>query len=120
MFWKNKYENATCSSFVKATGDKGADKYNTYYYCNRSGYYTNTSRGKHQTNLQGTSKLNAYCTAAIVVTQATKGDKHTMQATYIYKSLWPPFKFRALKAAEVSTGSYCFKVNSGYYISTCH
>ena len=85
MSWKNKYENATRSSFVKATGDKGADKHITYYYCNRSGYYTNKSRGKHQTKLQGTSKLNAYCTAAIVVTQATKGDKHIMQA-HIYKT----------------------------------
>ena len=85
MSWKNKYENAICSSFVKATGDKGADKHITYYYCNRSGYYMNKSRGKHQTKLQGTSKLNAYCTAAIVVTQATKGDKHIMQA-HIYKT----------------------------------
>ena len=85
MSWKKKYENATCSSFVKATADKGADKHITYYYCNRSGYYTNKSRGKHQTKLQGISKLNAYCTAAIVVTQATKGDKHIMQA-HIYKT----------------------------------
>lgn len=75
----------SCSSFVKATGDKGADKHITYYYCNRSGYYNKKSQGKRQIKSQGTSKLNAYCTAAIVVTQVTKGDKEIIQAR-IYKT----------------------------------
>ena len=75
MSWKDKFEKVTCSSFVKATGDKGTDKHITYYYCNRSGCYQKKSRGKRQTKLQGTSKLNTYCTAAIVVTQVIKGDK---------------------------------------------
>lgn len=80
MSWKENYENESCSSFAKATGDKGADKHITYYYCNRSGYYKKKSQGKHHTKLQGTSKLNAYCTAAIVVTQVTKDDKEIIQA----------------------------------------
>ena len=67
---------------MKATGDKGTDKHITYYYCNRSGYHNRKGQGQRQTKLQGTSKMNAYCTAAIVV---TKNDKEMIQAQ-IYKT----------------------------------
>jgi len=36
--WKEKYEISSCSSFVKATSNKGADKYTIYYYCSRSAW----------------------------------------------------------------------------------
>ena len=67
--WKEKYEISSCSSFVKATGDKGADRSTIYYYCSRSGYYTKKSQGKRHTKSKGTTKMNTYCTAAIVVSK---------------------------------------------------
>lgn len=45
------------------------DKAKTYYYCNRSGYFNPRGHNVRSLKSQGTSKLNAYCTAAIVVTQ---------------------------------------------------
>lgn len=35
--WKEQYENESCSSYVKATGNKGEQKNMTYFHCNRSG-----------------------------------------------------------------------------------
>ena len=79
--WKEKYETSSCASFVKATGDKGADSSKTYYYCNRSGYYTKKSQGKRHAKSKGTAKLNTYCTAAIVVSKMKKSDgKECFQA----------------------------------------
>ena len=41
----------------------------TYYYCNRSGYFNPRVHNVRSLKSQGTSKHNGYCTAAIVVTQ---------------------------------------------------
>ena len=41
----------------------------TYYYCNRSGHFNSKSAGKRHMKTQGTSKINAYCTAAIIATK---------------------------------------------------
>lgn len=45
----------------------------TYCYCNRSGNFRNTATGKRHTKLQGTSKINAHCTASLTV--STTDDK---------------------------------------------
>lgn len=76
MTWKEQFETETCSSFVKATGDKGESKDKFYYYCNMSGNYTNVANKKRRTKLQGTSKQDAHCTASIVATQDIDGNIH--------------------------------------------
>ena len=60
------FERKTCSYFVKGSGTKhtGYTK-TTYFYCNRSGYFKSKSKGKRILKTQGSSKLNAYCTAGI-------------------------------------------------------
>ena len=84
--WKEKYENSSCSSFVKATGDKRADNSTTYYYCNRSGYYTKKSQGKRHTKSKGTAKLNTYCTAAIIVSKMKMSDGKEFVQAHICKT----------------------------------
>lgn len=65
--WKEEFERMTTSQFVKATGEKKKTEESTiYYYCNRSGYFTSQSNVRHS-KLQGSSKINTYCTAAIVL-----------------------------------------------------
>ena len=41
----------------------------TYYYCNRSGHFHTRGTGQRHIKTQGTSKINAYCTATITVTR---------------------------------------------------
>lgn len=62
--WKESYERANNSWFVKNTGHKSAG---FYYYCNRSGNFKSRSTGKRHLKSQGTSKLNTYCTAGMLV-----------------------------------------------------
>ena len=38
-----------------------------YYYCNRSGYFKTKSKGIRNIKSQGSSKLDTYCTAAIIL-----------------------------------------------------
>ncbi len=38
-----------------------------YYYCNRSGVYKSESKGLRSLKTQGSSKMNAYCTAGFQV-----------------------------------------------------
>ena len=69
--WKDTYESETNSQFVKATGTKGKATHSIqymYYYCNRSGFFTCKNQDKRSTNSRGSDKLDAYCTALIVVT----------------------------------------------------
>ena len=70
--WKEETERATDTNFVKSTGLKPTEadlETKTYYYCNRSGYFSSISTGKRSLKSQGTSKLNTYCTAGMTVTQ---------------------------------------------------
>ena len=68
--WKTKYEQDTDSCFVQSSGVKGScETYTHYFYCNRSGYFLTQSTGKRHLKSQGTSKMNAHCTATIVATQ---------------------------------------------------
>lgn len=77
--WKQNMEKKTNSWFVKATGKKGAiHSTTTYYYCNRSGYFTSHCKNKRHLKAQGSSKLNTYCTAAIIVRE-THDDKIVVQ-----------------------------------------
>lgn len=66
--WKTEYERDKRSYFVKGSGTKvtGPTKIN-YFYCNRSGYFKSESKGVRLLKSQGTSKLDAYCTAGIQV-----------------------------------------------------
>ena len=65
---------------MRDSGEKSAcNRISTYYYCNRSGYFNTTGHNVRSLKSQGTSKLNAYCTAAIVVTQSDQ-DQHKIQA----------------------------------------
>ena len=71
--WKAHFERETNSSFVKTTGVKGGcEKSITYYYCNRSGYFNPAGHNMRALKSQGTAKLNAYCTAAIVLTNSNQ------------------------------------------------
>ena len=80
--WKSKIEKETNSNYIKTTGEK-ANSCNsvTYYYCNRSGYLcSKTSNGRQQKS-QGTAKLNAYCTSAIVC-RKNEGSAHALEVEY--------------------------------------
>ena len=67
--WKSKFEEETHTSFIMATGKKvlSGNRTITYYYCNRSGYFMHNIRALKS---QGTSKIDSYCTAAIVLTES--------------------------------------------------
>ena len=41
-----------------------------YYYCNRSGHFRNKATGQRRSKVQGTSKINAHCTASITLSKA--------------------------------------------------
>lgn len=78
--WKDEFERNSGTSFVKATGDK--QKHSTmklyttktvYYYCNRSGFFNSKGAGRCHIKSQGSSKLNAHCTAAITATTKIPG-----------------------------------------------
>ena len=72
--WKEELEIKTNSNFVKATGEKhNSDKELVYYYCNRSGFFSSESSGVRGQKSLGTSKLNSYCTASIVVHKYQNG-----------------------------------------------
>lgn len=81
-FGKKKETN---SWFVQESGKKSAGT--TYYYCNRNGYYKSRGTGRRHLKNQGTSKINAHCTAALKV-QCTGMDCHlTVYKThYAHKS----------------------------------
>ena len=67
--WKEDYEKNNDSWFVKGTGEKGDnDKTTTYYYCNRTRNFQCKGSGQRNIKAQGTSKIDAYCTAALTVT----------------------------------------------------
>ena len=68
--WKREQEEDSNSTFVKQTGSKTDKNQNkiTYYYCNRTGFYTSKDIRQRQLKSQGTDKLNAHCTASIKTT----------------------------------------------------
>lgn len=67
--WKEEFERNSGTSFVKAAGEKGqgSTTTNVYYYCNRSGFFQSKGTGRRHIKSQGSSNLNAHCTAAITV-----------------------------------------------------
>ena len=63
-------ERTTNSWFVQVSGQKdGLDVGTIYYYCNRSGHFKSKGTGQRHIKSQGTSKINAHCTAALIVTK---------------------------------------------------
>ncbi len=48
------------------------DTTRVYLYCNRSGYYNSVGVGNRSMKSQGTSKINTYCTASMIVTKTGK------------------------------------------------
>ena len=73
--WKDEFERNSGASFVKATGEKGQGSVttNVYYYCNRSDFFHTKATGRRHIKSQGSSKLNAHCTAAITVRKNIPG-----------------------------------------------
>ena len=66
--WKVQHEHETNTCFVKTSGEKGlCDKNRIYYYCNRSGYFNSKGLQHRSIKCQGTSKIDTYCTAGIVL-----------------------------------------------------
>lgn len=66
--WKSMYEKDSRSWFVKSTGHKVVGDINvTYFYCNRSGFFSSESSGMRSLKTQGTSKIDAHCTAGILL-----------------------------------------------------
>lgn len=110
--WKVQHERETNTCFVRTTGEKGVcDKTKTYYYCNRSGYFSPRGNNVQSLKNQGTSKLNAYCTAAIVLTQNEQNPQiqanictthygHSISVGHI----WLPKEDRLTIAAKISQG----------------
>lgn len=77
LTWKTSSEGESMSCFIKSTGTKtdGTGNLICYYYCNRSGFYTQKSAGLRRIKTQGTSKVNTYCTAFIKSTHDKKTGK---------------------------------------------
>ena len=68
--WKEKYEVCTNSWFVQSSGEKDlVETGTTYYYCNRSGAFKSKSTGKRHLKTQGSSKMDAHCTASLRVSR---------------------------------------------------
>ena len=68
MAWKEQFEKNTNTWFVKNSGKKLSDNSaTTYYYCNRSGYFKSKGTGLRHLKSQGTSKVDAHCTASLTV-----------------------------------------------------
>lgn len=68
--WKECLEKNTNSWYVQTSGRKTLlDCGKTYYYCNRSGHFNSRGRGQRHLKIQGSSKINSYCAAAITVTR---------------------------------------------------
>ena len=61
-------EKHTNSWSVQSIGQKELlDAGTIYYYCNRSRHFRSKSTGKRHVKAQGSSKINAHCTASVVV-----------------------------------------------------
>ena len=73
MDWKEAYEKNNKCWFTKVTGVKGKGETTmTYYYCNRSGvFFQSKGAGKRHLKSQGSSKIDAHCTAALIVTRTS-------------------------------------------------
>ena len=75
MQWKEEFESSTSSWFVQLSGKKELlECGKTYYYCNRSGHFHTRGTGQRELKTQGTSKINAYCTATITATRERGSD----------------------------------------------
>ena len=86
--WKHQHERETNSSYIKTTGEKGeVDVTKMYYYCNRSGYFNPRGQQKRHLKSQGSSKLNAYCTAGMVLTQTQHGIQVDICSTHYGHSI---------------------------------
>ncbi len=74
--WKAEVESSTDTCYIKCSGTKVVSGENVdYYYCNRSGYYDKEDgKGIRATKSQGTSKLDSYCTAKILLHYYTNED----------------------------------------------
>ena len=73
--WKEDFEQTSTSQFVKGTGEKKGDQTSTtYYYCNRSGFFDTKGLGSRHSKFQGSSKINAHCTACITTTKQEYSD----------------------------------------------
>ena len=60
-------------------GEKGNST--VYYYCSRSGYFVSRSSNKRHLKSQGSAKINAYCTSAIVY-KKKMGYAHSLEVEY--------------------------------------
>ncbi|XP_050299822.1 uncharacterized protein LOC126738496 isoform X2 [Anthonomus grandis grandis] len=68
--WKMDIEKYTKSSYVKEHGTYKSKSFTrTTFVCHRSGCYKSKGKGERHLKLQGTNKINAFCTAAIKLTE---------------------------------------------------
>ena len=69
-------EKHTNSWFVQSSGQKELlDTGTIYSYCNRSRHFRSKSTGQRHVKTQGSSKINAHCTAFLIVA-IDKENKH--------------------------------------------
>ena len=106
-----KFEEKTDCWYTKGTGLKKTHIQSTtyYYYCNRTGHYKSKGTGVRTLKTQGTSKINAHCTAAMIVTQDVNGvvaeicDTHYNHSTSL-GHLRLPSHVREQVAAQLAQG----------------
>ncbi|GFR24853.1 uncharacterized protein TNCT_410441 [Trichonephila clavata] len=75
LAWKAEIENRTKSKFV-SYGSKHINTHGVkcyYFRCHRSGNFVSDSKGLRYLKILGSNKINAYCPAALKVTQHTDG-----------------------------------------------
>lgn len=69
------FETSQNSSYCKstATKEKSGTK-TTYFYCNRSGFYSQKGKGNRRLKTQGSCKIDGHCTSTVILTERTKID----------------------------------------------
>ena len=81
--WKKEFKRESCSYFVKSSGKKisGSSKI-SYFYCNRSGPFQTRGKGVRMIKSQGSSKLDAYCTASMQLSYQPDGSIKAINKTH--------------------------------------
>ena len=114
--WKEEEERVSHSWFVMHTAPKTIQNYqHYYYYCNRTGTYNPRGSGKRGLKSQGTSKINASCSACIKAVRCLKTD--SVSITYIPTHYNHDQKLGHLRLSNSTKNSVAEKLKEGVGVS---
>lgn len=68
--WKKEQENSLNSIYVQESGSRiHGNISKKYFYCHRSGVFTSKGKGQRALKVQGSCKINSFCTAHMKVSE---------------------------------------------------